>query len=73
MSGKKLVSAVVVALSITLAVPTFAAQPNGTRDRETKESRFTDDRRAGSPIDRVVRVVKRTIRSLDDLLGVPHP
>ncbi len=74
MSAKKLVSAIVVVLSITLAVPTFAAQPNGQRDRENKESRFTDGRGGvRSPIDRIVRAVRRVVRSLDDGLGVPKP
>ena len=73
MSVKKLAAGVAVALSITLAVPAFAAQPNGARDRETREPRLKDGRGAGSPVDRVVRAVRRVVRSLDDGLGVPKP
>lgn len=73
MSSRKIVAAAVVALSLALSFPIFAAQPNGPRNRETREERFRD-REGRSFVERVVRAVtKGLISALDDTLTRPTP
>lgn len=68
MSSKKLVSAFVLVLSLALSLPAFAAQPNRSRDRETKGPRFGE-----SVIVRIIQAVRRGVASNSDGLTVPKP
>lgn len=69
--SKQVASVLVLTLALAVAVPASAAQRN--RERDTRETRFTDGRPGDSPIVRVVRAVRRGIASLSDGLTVPKP
>ena len=73
MSSRKIVAAAVLALSLALSFPTFAAEPNGARTRETREEGVRN-REGRLFVERVVRAVRRGLVSvLDDGLTVPTP
>jgi hypothetical protein len=73
MSSRKIVTAAVLALSLTLSFPTFAAQPNGARNRETREQGVRN-REGRSFVEHVVRAVRRgVVRATHDTLTVPTP
>ena len=73
MSWRKIVAAAVLALSLALSFPTVAAQPNGSRNRETREEGVRN-REGRSFVERVVRAVRRgVVSALDDHLTVPRP
>ena len=73
MSSRK-IAAAVVALSVALSLPAFAAQPNGVRNRETREEERFGNREERLFVQRLVRAVRKgVVRVLDDCLTVPRP